>query len=634
MTALGKYELLDKIGEGGFGVVYKARDPLLDRLVAVKILNADLARAPDFVERFRREAKLAASLRHPNIVTVIEVGEQEGRYYIVMEYLDGPSLAEQLRDNKPVLLRKAVEILEPLADALDYAHAKGMIHRDVKPGNVILSDSGRRPVLTDFGLVKSTFDVGSATTTGVMIGTPEYMAPEQITGGDPVPATDQYALGILAYQMVTGHVPFTGRTPYEIQTGHVTRQLPDPRQDNPSLPEGIVPILKRVLGKNPVARYSSCREFIKALSDLLNREGDRAITELYAQAEALMKARQYPEAVEKWDALLTSQPGFRDASIRKTEAQRLLELEKTYTDTRDLLTQARNKAQSLLNQAPDFHDPENILGQLTARIVASVPAPSPDLSRTDSTARGPWTTGELLVLAVSSLMAIWGMLNILVWAWRPPFPVQLPHAYWGDTPYILSWIVMYGSSLAILATGHWAVGWKGRKKLWFSLIAVQIILSLLYPYSLLSWRVEILSQYIGHYYISLNLFLLDVLLLGAIGMLINSGAKQKFGVVSLRWRAADIFFAAGGLAGYIFFMNIAGRYISYGLFGLPTFVLLQYAVTGISFLFISTTSLLPKSSMLIKRINIGLIALVYILIFAVWNFPNRVEGLFILPALI
>ena len=295
---LGKYELLEKIGEGGFGIVYKARDPLLEREVAIKILRADIASAPDFVERFRREARLAASLRHPNIVSVIEVGEQEGRYYLVMEYLEGQVLSEQLRDGKPLPLHQAVEILRPLAEALDYAHGRGLVHRDVKPSNVILCDGGKRPVLTDFGLVKSTSESG-LTTTGVSLGTVEYMAPEQILGQEPGPAADQYALGVVAYQMFTGQVPFPGKTPFEIQSGHVNQQPPDPCKLNPAFPTALSTVLMKALAKNPAERFTNGCEFVTAMGNETKKLSAEQAMILYKEAQEAYYALDFESAIIK-----------------------------------------------------------------------------------------------------------------------------------------------------------------------------------------------------------------------------------------------------------------------------------------------------------------------------------------------
>jgi len=295
LTTLNRYELLEKLGEGGFGVVYRGRDPMLERLVAIKELRADLTSDLDYIERFRREARLAASLRHPNIVTVIEVGEQDGRYYLVMDYLPGGSLKDRLEGGKPLPMAQVVELLRPLAEALDYAHAKGVIHRDVKPSNVLFGEDGR-PVLTDFGLVKSTKE-RSTTTTGKVLGTPEYMAPEQIQGGETSPATDLYALGVIAYQMFTGRVPFSGSTPYEIQSGHVNQPPPDPHQLNPALPEETATILLRALAKQPGERYPSGQAFVAALQGVVAQAINQQARSLLIAAQAQMASLDFVAAL-------------------------------------------------------------------------------------------------------------------------------------------------------------------------------------------------------------------------------------------------------------------------------------------------------------------------------------------------
>jgi len=303
-TKIGKYEILEKIGEGGFGIVYRGRDAMLEREVAIKVLKSDVASAPDFVERFRREARLAASLRHPNIVNVIEVGEQEGSYYLVMEYLAGQTLAKLLEEGKPLPLTRAVELLHPLADALDHAHSKGIIHRDVKPGNVILADDGKRPVLTDFGLVKSKLEEGM-TTTGVVLGTPEYMSPEQIQGKELGPAADQYALGVIAYQMLTGRVPFKGTTPFEVQNGHVSQPPPDPRSLNPGLSADAAKILLRALEKDPAKRSPKCLDFVGELERIAGQLASQQSKQLLQEAIQQMQKMDFDGAITRLEQLQT-----------------------------------------------------------------------------------------------------------------------------------------------------------------------------------------------------------------------------------------------------------------------------------------------------------------------------------------
>ncbi len=219
---IGKYEIIEELGQGGFATVYRARDPTLGRDVALKVLDPFLMRDPVLVERFRREARAAARLRHPNIVTLYEIGQEEGALFIAMELLPGPSLKEIIAEEAPLPVDRAVALLRPLAEALDYAHAQGTIHRDIKPSNVILDDWGR-PRLTDFGLVKAAEESQSVALTmtlsqsGMTLGTPTYMSPEQADPKRAAPVdsrADLYSLAVVAYEMLTGQVPFRGETPW------------------------------------------------------------------------------------------------------------------------------------------------------------------------------------------------------------------------------------------------------------------------------------------------------------------------------------------------------------------------------------------------------------------------------------
>jgi serine/threonine protein kinase len=181
MTKLGKYEILEEIGRGGFAVVYKARDTELDRIVALKVLDFYWAKDPGFLARFRREARTAANLRHPNIVTIHEAGENHGQFFIAMEYLPGRTLRELLETQGALSLEQTMPILEDIAEALDYAHSQGVVHRDVKPNNILVEETkhGIRATLMDFGLVKAMMGSTVLTSQGTLLGSPEYMAPEQ-----------------------------------------------------------------------------------------------------------------------------------------------------------------------------------------------------------------------------------------------------------------------------------------------------------------------------------------------------------------------------------------------------------------------------------------------------------------------
>jgi serine/threonine protein kinase len=268
---IGKYKILEEIGRGGFAVVYKARDTELDRIVALKVLHPYWTADPDFVTRFRREARAAARLRHPHIVTVYEASEAEGQLYIAMEYLPGRTLGELLEAERVLPLERALPILEQIADALDHAHAQGVVHRDVKPANVAVEETeqGLQVTLMDFGLVKAMAGSSALTSQGTLLGSPEYMAPEQ---ADPEqaaeigPAADRYALGIVAYQMLTGRVPFPGNIPATLNA-HEHKPVPPPRSLHPSLSGAVEAALRRMLAKAPADRFPSACTFVARLQE-------------------------------------------------------------------------------------------------------------------------------------------------------------------------------------------------------------------------------------------------------------------------------------------------------------------------------------------------------------------------------
>jgi hypothetical protein len=270
-THLGPYEVLESLGRGGMAEVYKGRHPRLERTVAIKILPAGLAADVNFRQRFEREAQAIASLRHPNIVQVFDFGDVEGMYYMVMEYIKGIDLSRHLRQVEAVSLDQARSILEDLATALDYAHAEGLVHRDVKPSNVMLQPvtsgaKGKRAILTDFGIAKILNQDTAATKSGVMMGTLDYMAPEQIRTAAAVDGrADVYALGVMLYQMLTGALPFAGDNPGAVLMAHLQEPVPDPRELAPELPQDVAMATVRALAKDPADRFATAGELAAAL---------------------------------------------------------------------------------------------------------------------------------------------------------------------------------------------------------------------------------------------------------------------------------------------------------------------------------------------------------------------------------
>lgn len=263
---LGRYEIEEEIGRGGMARVYRAVDTSLRRTVAIKVLAPQLAVDPEFAHRFEREAVLAANLRHPNIVGIYDVGEQDGMRYIAMEYVQGRSLYSIIEERGAIGLGNAVAIVEAVASALDYAHAQGAVHRDVKPQNIMIDVEGR-VLLTDFGIAQPPEGDGRRerlTRTGVFMGTPEYISPEQASAERVDGRSDLYSLGIVAYEMITGKVPFSGST-LQIIVAHVQHAPPPPTSFAPDLPHEIDRVIGRILAKNPDQRFTSGAAFTSAL---------------------------------------------------------------------------------------------------------------------------------------------------------------------------------------------------------------------------------------------------------------------------------------------------------------------------------------------------------------------------------
>src|SRR5487761_2793416 len=255
----GRYELRSQIARGGTAHVYLAHDILLDRPVALKVLYPELSRNDSFVERFRREAQAAANLSHPNIVQVFDWGESENTYFIVMEYIDGEPLSSIIRTQAPISPDQAATVAGDIAQALGYAHRHGVIHRDVKPGNVLITQDGQVKV-TDFGIARAIGADEQVTQTGLVMGTATYFSPEQAQGLEVDGRSDIYSLGVVLYEMVTGRAPFTGDTPVAIAYQHVREQPASPRSINPAIPSALEAIILQAMAKVPADRFRSADE--------------------------------------------------------------------------------------------------------------------------------------------------------------------------------------------------------------------------------------------------------------------------------------------------------------------------------------------------------------------------------------
>jgi len=262
-VALGPYRILERLGRGGMATVYKAHHPVLDRYVAIKVLPEFFAEDETYRDRFQQEARSVARLKHPNILNVFDYGQTDEITYLVLELVEGGTLAQIL--GSPMELEDVVRILRPLASALDHAHSQGILHRDIKPSNILIQKDGA-PVLADFGLARMTSSVRRLTANGTVMGTPEYMAPEQITGEAIGSTSDLYSFAVVAYEMLTGRVPFQADTPAAVLLSHINKDMPPTRELVGELSAHVEDALRKGLAKAPGDRYANASQFVAALT--------------------------------------------------------------------------------------------------------------------------------------------------------------------------------------------------------------------------------------------------------------------------------------------------------------------------------------------------------------------------------
>ena len=271
----GRYEVLERIGAGGMAIVYKAKDLLLNRVVTIKVLREQFVTDEDFIRRFRREAQSAASLSHPNIVSVYDVGKEEDTEYIVMEYVEGRNLKEIIREFAPLSTDQTINLARQITGAIQNAHEHHIIHRDIKPHNILVTAEGHAKV-TDFGIARA---VSSATVThtGDIIGSVHYLSPEQAKGLQSNEQSDIYSLGIVLYELLTGKVPYDGETPIAIALKHLQEQAVLPSKLNPKIEKELEAVVMRAIAKSPEQRYLSAKDL---LEDLNHIQAGRPITRL------------------------------------------------------------------------------------------------------------------------------------------------------------------------------------------------------------------------------------------------------------------------------------------------------------------------------------------------------------------
>ncbi|HZS02548.1 MAG TPA: protein kinase [Chloroflexota bacterium] len=363
---LGKYQLLKELGRGGFATVYQGYDAGLERYVALKVLHPELTRDEVALRRFQREAMAVARMRHANIIIVYEFGEDpvSGSAYIVMEYVEGDTLKGRL--GKPIPLAETQRIIGDVASALDYAHNRGVIHRDIKPANILITNENQ-VVLADFGI--ALLAQNSSSLTRGLLGTPQYMAPEQALG-EPIDArSDLYALGIVLYEMLAGQPPFRGDSPLATLALQVNAPLPKLRATNPAVPEAVEAMIERALAKDPAQRYPTAAEFRAALQEAAEsaqsamgmatyspdvaaaaqqrqQSGDARLGGLPGLYQGMLEAAQegdWQQVLEFGQAIRTMDPNYRDvvALMARASAQQYAEQNRSGAIELKLLEQAR-----------------------------------------------------------------------------------------------------------------------------------------------------------------------------------------------------------------------------------------------------------------------------------------------------
>lgn len=270
---LGDYVIQDLLGKGGMARVYRAIDPNLDRVAAIKVIDPGVANDPEYTRRFKREAYAVAKLNHPNIVGIDQFGADRGMYYMAMAYIDGVDvdwlIKDYRRENRQMSYDSLLRIIGQIASALDYAHRQGVIHRDVKPGNIMVTRQGRA-YLTDFGLVRDM----AIPTLGEIFGSPHYISPEQaINSAKAVPQSDLYSLGVVIYEIVAGCLPFDHADPNDVALMHIQERPPFPRQFNPAIPPAVEAVIMKALAKRIPDRYQSGVELFNALRQAVKASG-------------------------------------------------------------------------------------------------------------------------------------------------------------------------------------------------------------------------------------------------------------------------------------------------------------------------------------------------------------------------
>jgi serine/threonine protein kinase len=285
-----RYEILEALGSGGMAMVYRCRDLNLQREVALKVLRETYIEDPTFQANFLQEARAAANLSHPNIVTVFDFGQDQDRLYIVMEYVSGTDLKTLMRRQGPLPIQEAVSIMVKIAKGVGYAHRAGLVHCDLKPQNILITPDGGAKI-TDFGISRALATISPDERVDVVWGSPQYFAPEQAAGGPPSPSSDVYSLGVIIYEMLTGHLPFEAEDAQTLAELHLHAEPITPRTLNANIPQNLNNIILKVLAKEPAARYRTADQFARILENFVQNRAPQS--DQPASMESLEPASEF-----------------------------------------------------------------------------------------------------------------------------------------------------------------------------------------------------------------------------------------------------------------------------------------------------------------------------------------------------
>ena len=362
LGTLGRYKIIEEIGRGGFSIVYRAENVALKKIVAVKMMLPALFHSPENVEQFIKEAHTVAAMQHENIVRVVDLDQDEGRLFMAMEYLPGGDLHAWVKGQGQPAFSKAAQICADIASALDHAHQQGIIHGDVKPGNILLTQDGRAK-LTDFGVLRAVESSG-VTSADMTRGTPYYISPEQAEGQRASPQSDQYALGVVAYELLAGRLPFEGETPMAIYLKHIREKPPSLAEFNAIVTPELETVVNRTLAKDPQERYPTCEDFAQALRNAIAVTQEEQFQSLVAEAQAALDDHSLDVARARLGEALQIMPEEDQAKSLLSELERQEQAQRAYRDASESLSAAQRGATSLRHSHPQHSDPEGLLSQL------------------------------------------------------------------------------------------------------------------------------------------------------------------------------------------------------------------------------------------------------------------------------